>query len=143
MARDEVVATALHQLPASSRTVHWGYFDAALAPVLRVRSGDLIRAEAITHRAGDAPELMMDETIQRLYREIPAADRRPGPHIMTGPIFIEGARPGDMLEVRYLQMTPRLDYGANLAASWGFLYKEFYQRERITIYGIDPRSNQA
>ncbi len=143
MAQQAMIPTALHQLPATPRTVHWGYFDAALAPALHVRSGDLILAEAITHRAGDAPELMMDETIQRLYREIPAADRRPGVHIMTGPIFVEGARPGDMLEVRYLQMTPRMDYGSNLAASWGYLYQELAARERVTIYRIDRRSNQA
>ena len=74
---------------------------------------------------------------------IPVADRRPGVHIMTGPIFVEGARPGDMLEVRYLQMTPRMDYGSNLAASWGYLYQEFDAKERVTIYGIDRRSNQA
>ena len=143
MAQQATVPTALHQLPATPATVHWGYFDAALAPALRVRSGDLILAEAITHRAGDAPDLLMDEPIQRLYREIPVADRRPGVHIMTGPIFVEGARPGDMLEVRYLQMTPRMDYGSNLAASWGFLYQEFDRSERVTIYGIDRRSNQA
>src|ERR1700676_3082344 len=143
MARDEIIPTALHQLPATPKTVHWGYFDAALAPALRVRSGYLVRAEAITHHAGDAPELMMDAPIQRLYREIPVADRRPGVHIMTGPIFVEGARPGDMLEVRYLQMTPRMDYGSNLAASWGYLYQEFDERERVTIYGNDRRSNLA
>src|ERR1700686_3035332 len=138
-----MIPTALHQLPATPKTVHWGYFDAALAPVLRVRSGDLIRAEAITHHAGDAPELMMDEPIHCLFREIPVADRRPGVHIMTGPIFVEGARPGDMLEVRYLQMTPRVDYGSNLAANWGYLYEHFDARERVTIYGIDRRSNLA
>jgi acetamidase/formamidase len=143
MAQETLVPTALHQLPATPSTVHWGYFDAALAPALRVRSGDLIRAEAITHHAGDAPELMMDQPIQRLYREIAVADRRPGVHIMTGPIFVEGARPGDMLEVRYLQMTPRMDYGANLAASWGYLFREFDSRERVTIYSIDRHSNQA
>jgi len=60
MAREQIVPTALHQLPATAQTVHWGYFDPALAPALRVRSGDLIQAEAITHHAGDAPELMMD-----------------------------------------------------------------------------------
>jgi acetamidase/formamidase len=143
MAQQETVPTALHQLPATPKTVHWGYFDAALAPALRVRSGDLVLAEAITHHAGDAPELMMDAPIQRLYREIPVADRRPGVHIMTGPIFVEGARPGDMLEVRYLQLTPRMDYGSNLAASWGYLFQEFNARERVTIYGIDRGSNQA
>ena len=47
---------ALHHLLATPRAVHWGYFDAALAPALRVRSGVLIQAEAVTHHAGDAPE---------------------------------------------------------------------------------------
>ena len=94
---------ALHHLRATPKTVHWGYFDAALAPVLRVKSGDLIQAEAITHHAGDAPDLMMDEGVTAIFREIPEADRNPGVHIMTGPIYVEDARPGDMLEVRYLR----------------------------------------
>ena len=99
---------ALHSLRATSATVHWGYFDAALAPALTVRSGDLVQAEAVTHHAGDAPELMMDDGVSEIFREIPEADRNPGVHIMTGPILIEEARAGDMLEVRYLSMTPRL-----------------------------------
>jgi acetamidase/formamidase len=133
----------LHTLNATPATVHWGYFDAALAPTLKVRSGDFVRAEAITHHAGDAPELLMDEAIRRLFSGVPEADRWPGVHIMTGPIFVEDARPGDMLEVRYLEMTPRLRYGSNLAASWGYLYKEFGEKERVTIYGFDADCNQA
>ena len=134
---------ALHHLHATPKTVHWGYFDAGLAPVLRVRSGDLIQAEAITHHAGDAPELMMDETVTRIFTEVPEADRNPGVHIMTGPIFVEDARPGDMLEVRYLRMTPRCAYGSNLAANWGYLYKEFGEKERVTIYQLDAPAQYA
>ena len=141
--RPDTVPGALHQLKATPKTVHWGYFDAALAPVLRVKSGDLIQAEAITHHAGDAPELMMDEGVQAIFREIPESDRNPGVHIMTGPIHVEGAKPGDMLEVRYLAMTPRCNYGSNLAANWGYLYKEFGEKERVTIYALDENSNQA
>lgn len=85
----------------------------------------------------------MDEGIRQLYRDIPENDRYPGVHIMTGPIYVEDARQGDMLEVRYLQMAPRLRYGSNVAASWGYLYKEFGESERVTIYAIDPRSQQA
>jgi acetamidase/formamidase len=133
----------LHVLPATPKTVHWGYFDASLAPALRVKSGDLVQIEAVTHHAGDAPDLLMDETIERLYREIPEWDRNPGVHIMTGPIFVEDARPGDMLEVRYLQMATRIPFGSNLAANWGYLYKEFGEKERVTIYAIDTNSNQA
>ncbi len=50
----------LHILRATKETVHWGYFDAALAPALMVKSGDYIHVQAITHHAGDAPDLMMD-----------------------------------------------------------------------------------
>jgi acetamidase/formamidase len=135
--------STLHVLRARKETVHWGYFDASIAPALRVKSGDLVRIEAVTHHAGDAPDLLMDRAIRQLYSDIPEADRRPGVHIMTGPIYVEGARPGDTLEVRYLEMTPRLLYGCNFAANWGYLYKELGEKERVTIYSIDTNSNQA
>jgi acetamidase/formamidase len=122
--------------------VHWGYFDASLAPVLRVRSGDLVQAETVSPHAGDDPDLMLDAAIEALYRGIPEAQRYPGPHIMTGPIFVEDARPGDMLEVRYLSMTPRCEYGSNLAAHWGYLYREL-GKERVTIYRINAGGNTA
>ena len=141
--RPDTLPGALHQLKATPKTVHWGYFDAAQAPALKVRSGDLIQAEAITHHAGDAPELMMDEGVTAIFNEIPEADRNPGVHIMTGPIHVEGAKPGDMLEVRYLRMTPRCNYGSNLAANWGYLYKEFDEKERVTIYSLDPNAQSA
>jgi acetamidase/formamidase len=132
----------LHTLAASKDNVHWGYFDASLAPALRVKSGDIVQVQAITHHAGDAPDLLMDDAIRQLFRDIPEDDRNPGVHIMTGPIFIEDARPGDMLEVRYLSMRPRFAYGSNLAASWGHLYRDF-QKERVTIYEIDENANVA
>ena len=91
MREPSATARSLHDLPATPGNVHWGYFDASLAPALRVRSGDLIRAEAITHHAGDAPELMMDAGIRGLYAAIPEHDRAPGVHIMTGPIHVADA----------------------------------------------------
>jgi acetamidase/formamidase len=142
-AKRETIKPQLHDLPATLANVHWGYFDAAMAPALKVRSGDIVRAEAITHHAGDAPELLMDDAITALFKGIPEDDRSPGVHIMTGPIYVEGAKPGDVLEVRYLQMTPRFNYGANLAANWGYLYKEFNETERVTIYKLDENSNNA
>jgi len=141
--REDLSPGALHQLKATPETVHWGYFDAALAPALKVKSGDLIQAEAITHHAGDAPELMMDAGVTAIFTEVPEADRTPGVHIMTGPIYVDGAKPGDMLEVRYLRMTPRCNYGSNLAANWGYLYKEFGEKERVTIYALDPNTQSA
>jgi len=143
MRRSEVQPRALHYLRATPETVHWGYFSPEIKPSLTVQSGDLIQAQAVTHHAGDDPELMFDADIERIFTEIDPATRAPGVHIMTGPIYVEGAEPGDMLEVRYLQMTPRFNYGSNLQANWGHLYKEFDETERVTIYELDPNSNTA
>jgi acetamidase/formamidase len=141
--REDVIPGALHTLKATPQTVHWGYFDPSIKPSLRIKSGDLVQAEAITHHAGDAPELMMDEAVTRIFTEIPEDDRNPGVHIMTGPIYVEDAKPGDVLEVRYLRMVPRNNYGSNLAANWGYLYKEFGEKERVTIYELDANTNTA
>ena len=141
--RPETLPGALHTLQATPETVHWGYFDPGLAPALTIRSGDLVQVQAVTHHAGDDPSLMMDEGVARIFAEVPEADRYPGVHIMTGPIAVEGAKPGDMLEVRYLRMTPRFRYGSNLAANWGYLYREFDEKERVTIYALDENAHTA
>jgi acetamidase/formamidase len=124
----------LHELSATPATVHWGYFDRSLEPVLTVRSGDLVRIEALTHQAGDAPDLLMDAGIERVFAEV--SDRGPGPHLLTGPIAVAGARPGDVLQVDILEATPRLRFGTNLAGHWGQLYRDF-GKERVTVYELD------
>jgi acetamidase/formamidase len=86
---------------------------------------------------------MFDPGIEALFAGIAPHERHPGPHIMTGPIYVEDARPGDMLEVSYLSMTPRCRYGSNLAANWGYLYKELGGKDRVTIYRIDAAANTA
>ncbi|MBI3223805.1 MAG: acetamidase/formamidase family protein [Mycolicibacterium cosmeticum] len=123
-----------HDLPATPTNVHWGYFDRSLAPVLTVASGDLVAVEALTHHAGDAPDLLMDAGIRAVFEEV--TDRGPGPHLLTGPIAVQGARPGDVLQVDILEATPRLPYGSNLAAHWGYLY-DLTGVERVTIYELD------
>ena len=105
----------------------------------RVASGDTVHVETLTHQAGDAPDLMMDDGVRAVYEGIPAAQRGPGVHVMTGPIAVEGARAGDTLEVRILSMRPRLPYGTNIGAWWGYLYGDM-KKERITIYEVDTAS---
>jgi acetamidase/formamidase len=63
-------------------------------------------------------------------------DRGPGPHLLTGPIAVDGARAGDVLQVDILSATPRLPYGSNLAAHWGHLY-DVLPGERVTVYELD------
>jgi acetamidase/formamidase len=130
----------LHTLPATPTTVHWGYFDPSLEPVLTVASGDLVAIEALTHQAEDAPDLLMDEGMVAVYDAV--QDRGPGPHLLTGPIAIAGARPGDVLQVEILSATPRLPYGTNLAAEWGHLHDDF-GKERVTIFALDAAAMLA
>ncbi|MDT5339038.1 MAG: hypothetical protein QOD90_4543 [Mycobacterium sp.] len=123
-----------HFLPATPSTVHWGFFDPRLTPAVTVASGDLVRIETLTHHAGDAPDLLMDDGIAAVFDQV--TDRGPGPHLLTGPIAVDGARPGDVLQVDILEAVPRLPYGSNLAAHWGHLYDEV-PGERVTIYEFD------
>ena len=125
-----------HRLAATPETVYWGYIDRDQPPCLTVNDGDIIEIEAITHHAGDAPDLLMDDGIREIWKAIPESTRGPGVHILTGPIHVRGAEPGDTLAVRILGMVPRLPYGSNLAANWGLLYDKF-GKERVTIYGLD------
>jgi acetamidase/formamidase len=125
-----------HVLPATPETCFWGFIDPTVPPVLTIRSGDIVHVETVTHHAGDAPDLLMDDGINALWEAIGEDQRGPGVHIMTGPIAVEGARPGSSLLVRVLQATPRLPYGSNCAAHWGLLYDAF-GKERVTIYSLD------
>ena len=147
-AKEELLAMAdtirdagnLHILKAVPQNCFWGFFDRTLPPVLTVDSGDIIYVEALTHHAGDAPDLLMDDGVKAVYEQV--TDRGPGVHIMTGPIEVRGAEPGDTLMVRILKTQPRLPYGSNLSAHWGYLYDTF-KKERVTIYKLDFEANLA
>lgn len=130
----------IHVLKATPDTVFWGYFNNKIEPVLTVKSGDFVRIETITHQSGDAPEIMMDDMIKEIYHS--SLSRGPGDHIMTGPIKIEGAQPGDVLEVRVLELKPRLPYGSQVIANWGQL-NEHFENEYVTIYRTDLETGWA
>ncbi|WP_243395691.1 acetamidase/formamidase family protein [Sphingomonas oleivorans] len=164
-----------HYLPVSPETIHWGYFSRALKPALQVRSGDFVTVETLTHHANDDPERMVEgdpgaESVYRWDAESRAVERRGagpldasalgrgpgegfGVHICTGPIAIQGAMPGDVIEVRILDLKPRLSgnpkfsgkaFGSNAATYWGFHYDDLLtepkQREVITIYEVETGS---
>lgn len=129
--------TKLHYLEARPDTVHWGYFSKDLEPVLEVNSGDLVYAETITHHAGYAPDLLLDDASRAIYESIPYEERNPGSHLLTGPIYVKDAKPGDTLQVDILKLEPRMPYGSNVAAPWGHLFKDFNEKTRVVIYELD------
>src|SRR5438552_12204311 len=86
-----------HDLKLETKNVHWGYYDAKLAPVLRIASGDTVRVETMIAgglarlRLAGVKENDIPESLKVIENTV--TDRGPGPHPMTGPIFVEGAQP--------------------------------------------------
>jgi len=105
----------VHRLEATPETVAYGFYDAAAKPVLKIASGDIIDVDTLLtstparlERAGVKPE-----EVQASLRAIVdgVKDKGPGGHILTGPVFVEGAEPGDALEVRVLSIDLAIAYG--------------------------------
>ncbi len=89
-------------------TTQWGWFNNAQPPVLHVRSGDTIIFETMMHSHNQVVPGTSIETIKKLRTDFPGR----GPHTLTGPVFVEGAEPGDVLKVHINKIVPR-SYGAN------------------------------
>jgi acetamidase/formamidase len=120
-----------HELLPTPGTVHWGYFDADLPPVLKVRSGDALTVDTVS---GGPRELPAIDHLRPDHREIvERVEQGPGPHILTGPIEVEGAEPGDTLEVRILAVELTEDWGWNVIRPLrGTLPEDFpYLRKRL------------
>jgi acetamidase/formamidase len=98
----------VHLLPATLETTQWGWFNNAQPPVLHVNSGDTIVFETMMHSHNQVVPGTTIEQIKKLRTDFPGR----GPHTLTGPVYIEGAQPGDVLKVRINKIVPRA-YGMN------------------------------
>jgi acetamidase/formamidase len=93
----------VHLLPATMETTQWGWFNNAQPPVLHVDSGDSIVFETMMHSHNQVVPGTTIEQIKKLRTDFPGR----GPHTLTGPVYIEGAEPGDVLKVRINKIVPR------------------------------------
>ncbi len=105
-----------HRLPLAPENIHWGYYDAALEPAVRIRSGDRVFFESLLARGLERLRLAgFDEG--RFLPDMIAVEEaetvRIGAHPLNGPIYVEGARPGDVLEVRILDVGFLVPYGVS------------------------------
>src|SRR5262245_18813113 len=126
-----------HRLEASPSTIAWGYYDASTPPVLRIKPGDSVEVHTLItssptrlEAAGVAPE-HVQKSLRDIYAQV--TNKGPGGHILTGPIFIEGAEPGDALEVRIQAIKLAIPYAYNgFSPGRGFLPEDFpYPRTKI------------
>ena len=124
-----------HTLTPSPETVHWGYLDAKLAPRLTIDSGDSITIDTVSGGKGDVGDTSIMRPEHRAIVE--TLRPSPGPHILTGPVAIRGAEPGDTLEVRIKSLELTADWGWNLIRPLRGTLPEDYPVFRCRILPID------
>jgi acetamidase/formamidase len=138
------VSPKVHELKASPATVHRGFFDASLKPVLTIDSGDVVRLETATgnprwfEKLG-VPKDKIPAELYEVFQGVEGDGR--GDHTLNGPIAIRGAEPGDMLEIRIRSVDVRLPIaGQSFVPNRGLLPDEFpYEKSRVTWIDVDRK----
>ncbi len=134
-------------LEPTPATVAYGYYDAAAQPVLRIESGDTVRVHTLitsTPQRLEAAGVKADQ-VEPALREIveKVTNKGPGGHILAGPIYVEGAEPGDVLEVRVRKIDLAIPYAYNaFSTRSGFLPQDFTEG-KTKIIPLDAKRNVA
>lgn len=131
------------QLKPTPKTIAWGYYDASTPPVMRIKSGDSVELQTLItssparlEGAGVKPA-DVEQSLRDIWREV--TNKGPGGHILTGPIFIEGAEPGDVLEVRIKEIKLAIPYAYNAFRPGAGYLPEDYPYARMRIIPLDER----
>jgi acetamidase/formamidase len=136
-----------HRLEATPSTVAYGYYWADAPPVLHIDSGDIIDVDTLLTntptglaKAG-VPDDKIQATLKAVVSEVTGDRKGPGGHILTGPVYVEGAEPGDVLEVKILSIDLALDYGYNGCS--GYLPENCDKEVPIKILPLDRKNMTA
>lgn len=112
-------APVTHRLEATPSTIAYGYYWAEASPVLRIASGDIIDVDTLLTNTpsglagAGVPDEKIQPSLKAIVEQVTGERKGPGGHILTGPVYVEGAEPGDVLEVKILSISLPLDYGYN------------------------------
>jgi len=130
---------ATHELTAGPDTTHWGCYDAALPPVMTVASGDTLIVHTESGRK-DLLDRLGGRASQALRDILAKGPVGPGPHIMTGPVAVEGAKAGDVLELRIRDIQPRYDWGYNGFRPLVGGLPEDFPYQRVVVVDVDAET---
>ncbi len=126
----------------SPQTVHWGYFDASLSPVAEVESGEVLHIRSVSGFPDDpVPADWIPPEIRVIFKEV--RERGPGPHILTGPVFVNGARPGSVLQVDVLTIHLAGAYGYNAIRPLAGIFPDAVDRRETHIIPLDRATGLA
>ena len=135
--------TPTHTLKPTPKTVAWGYYDAKATPVLRVKVGDTVEIGTLItnspkrlEEAGVPPE-QIEQSLRDITDQV--KDKGPGGHILTGPVYIEGAEPGDVLEVKIVAIKLAIPYAYNAFGPGRGYLPDDYPYAKIKIIPLDEK----
>jgi acetamidase/formamidase len=123
--------------------VAWGYYDASALPVLRIQSGDTVEVQTLITSSPTAlqrafvPPDQIEQALKDIFKDV--TDKGPGGHILTGPIFVEGAEAGDTLEVRIKTVQLALPYAYTAFSPRGGFLPEDFPRSKTKIISLDQK----
>jgi acetamidase/formamidase len=139
---------AEYELKASPSTVAWGYYWSQAKPVLRIKSGDTVRIQTMLTngpdrlKAAGVQDDQIETELKAIYAEV--KDKGPGGHILTGPIYIEGAEPGDTLEIRIQKIDFSIPYAYNsFSPQRGVLTPQDFSKGATRIIPFDIKRGVA
>src|SRR5436305_9550285 len=133
-----------HDLKLEPKNIHWRYYDAKIPPVLRIASGDTVRVETMI--AGGLERLRLagikEEEIPGSLKVVENAvkERGPGPHPMTGPIYVEGAEPGDSLEVHFVSFEYLHPFGVTAFSPGGGTLPDEFPSAGLKVIRFNERT---
>ncbi|HLZ88678.1 MAG TPA: acetamidase/formamidase family protein, partial [Puia sp.] len=128
-------------LEPTPTTVAWGHYWSEYPPVLKIRSGDFVKIHTLLTSNPERLEAagVPADQVEKQLRDVQAMkDKGPGGHVLTGPIYIEGADSGDILEVRLRSIDLAIPYGYNAIGAAGFLSDEIFDR-KMRIIPLDAK----
>lgn len=142
-----------HHVPSTPANLAWGAFPKDKAPVVRVRSGQTVRIDTLSHagatqdehpvqflgKYGVKPDEILPDVIA-FWQARPTLQQagNGGGHILTGPVYVEGAEPGDTLEVEILSLATRVPYGMNSTGSNGGVFRTTYAARPGESFEVPP-----
>jgi acetamidase/formamidase len=130
-----------HYLHASPQTCRWGYFDAKVPAVLAIADGDEVTIDTVTAGPEVLPPAGMFHVPPELYAIHDQCERMVPGHILTGPVAVAGAEPGDVLEVRILDVQLRQDWGYNLIKPLSGTLPDDFPDTRLMHIPLDKKRN--
>jgi acetamidase/formamidase len=130
---------ATHRLDAGPDTVHWGYFDASLKPLLTVEPGDTVTISTVSGAPAGMPGPESGLTVPAPLRAIHAhvQPKLGGPHILTGPVAVRGAKAGQVLEVRIKDIALNYDWGYNAIRPLAGALPDDFKKPRLIHIPLD------